>query len=499
MLAILGDNSKNFITSKATGQSQIHIRVKAGDDDVTLRFDNNLYVPARQNEVNAHHVYGCCGRDTFRFENTSNVTQSNARVVGRIDDFDPSQDRIVVDGRTVDLANLPNNVRIVAHQDQQWILINGNILYALEGARRDDGPDADSEERHFIDWPSAWLNGVPSSADVPWVDPMNFVPASAYIPGARLIYGPQQNPKGSNGADHIFAEKNPGRTDQLIKGNGGDDVIDAVQGHDTIYGGDGHDRIAGGTDRDLVFAGSGNDIVWGGTENDVLKGQNGNDSLYGGSGRDDLSGGSGNDFTYGQAGDDVLSGRAGNDRMAGGDGNDRIVGGHGNDVMRGDKGNDKVFGQTGDDTVIGCNGADLLDGGAGRDLINGGSGNDTLFGGDGNDLMNGNKNNDSLRGNKGADTLIGDAGDDVLRGGFAADTFVFSTGHGQDIIRDFNVDQRGEVIDLSAVGSVNHFADLMDNHVSQGATGVLIDTGGGNSILLQGVSLNELDRDDFIF
>lgn len=498
MIGISGDSLSNIISSTATGIGQIHIRARAGDDVIRMSFDSAMFVPSAQNEVNAHHVYGSHGKDSFHFDSTQNVTAAGARVVGRIDDFDASQDRIYVDGRALDLNNLPDNVRLVAHQDQQWLLINGNILYGLEGARR-DGPDPADEERHFIDWPTAWLNGVPSSADVPWVDPVNFVPVSHYVDGANQMINTQQNPNGTRWADHIYAEKNPGQTDQLIRGNGGDDVIDAAQGHDTVYGGSGDDRIAGGTDNDLVMAGSGNDLVWGGTENDTLKGQTGNDRLYGGSGDDDISGGPGDDFTFGDAGNDRLYGRDGNDRMSGGTGDDRMLGCDGQDVMRGDNGNDTMLGEAGDDTVIGGNGHDVLNGGAGHDVIIGGSGNDAMAGRRGDDMMSGRIGNDRLNGNTGHDTLSGGGGDDSLRGGFGADVFVFEDAHGHDVIRDFDIARTGEVIDLSAVGAVQDFADLMARHARQSGSDVLIDTGAGHSIRLQDIALDALSNGDFVF
>ncbi|MDU8925276.1 calcium-binding protein, partial [Pasteurellaceae bacterium LIM206] len=46
----------------------------------------------------------------------------------------------------------------------------------------------------------------------------------------------------------------------------------------------------------------------------------------------------------------------------------------------------------------------------------------------------GTKNNDVLSAGTGDDTLIGGAGNDKLEGGFGDDTYVFSKGHGQDIV-----------------------------------------------------------------
>ena len=63
-------------------------------------------------------------------------------------------------------------------------------------------------------------------------------------------------------------------------------------------------------------------------------------------------------------------------------------------------------------------GDDVVSSGAGDDKLYGGSGSDTLKSGLGNDLLDG-----------------GD-GDDKLEGGGGADTYVFSKGHGRDVLLD---------------------------------------------------------------
>lgn len=145
------------------------------------------------------------------------------------------------------------------------------------------------------------------------------------------------------------------------------------------------------------------------------RGTDRNDHLHGREGSDILDGGAGNDALYGYGGDDILIGGLGDDFLYGGDGNDVLSGGEGNDYLNGGDGDDRMEGGAGDDR---------LDGGSGNDILIGGEGNDTLYGGSGND------------------TLIGGAGNDYLYGGlYEADTYIFSKGHGQDIVVDYGTSE----------------------------------------------------------
>ncbi|MDO5371600.1 MAG: hypothetical protein Q4F04_14865, partial [Paracoccus sp. (in: a-proteobacteria)] len=83
---------------------------------------------------------------------------------------------------------------------------------------------------------------------------------------------------------------------------------------------------------------------------------------------------------------------------------------------------------------------------------------DLLLGFAGNDTLNGLTGNDMLLGDVGNDVLNGGGGRDVLAGGAGADRFVFisaaDSGLGaaaRDVIRDFELNVAGEVIDLSAI------------------------------------------------
>ncbi|MDD2927005.1 putative Ig domain-containing protein, partial [Rhodoferax sp.] len=130
----------------------------------------------------------------------------------------------------------------------------------------------------------------------------------------------------------------------------------------------------------------------------------------------------------------------GDDRLVGGDGNDRLTGGVGQDYLEGGAGDDQLFGDSDGPQDSGnllwipgeFHADDVLDGGAGNDVLYGDGGNDTLIGG------------------SGADQLLGGAGDD---------NYLFATGDG--LQTDAGVD-------------------------------TITDTQGNNTLVLQGVSLNDV-------
>ena len=75
-----------------------------------------------------------------------------------------------------------------------------------------------------------------------------------------------------------------------------------------------------------------NDVLRGRGGRDVVDAQAGNDLVRGRGGNDLLEGGKGSDTLLGDAGNDVLRGAGGNDRLTGGAGNDVLVGGSGHDI-----------------------------------------------------------------------------------------------------------------------------------------------------------------------
>ena len=318
-------------------------------------------------------------------------------------------------------------------------------------------------------------------------------------------------------------------TNSVIIANGGNDTIEADGGADFISAGAGDDIATGLAGDDQIFAGDGDtgaDVFIGGAGDDTLSGGGGDDFIVGdaflqGSNTLIIAGLEGGDRTA--DGSDVIFGGAGNDTLLAGSFDDRVIedgqfqqgealavgfatnviwGGTGNDLALGASGNDTLGGGEGDDTLGGGGGDDVLYGGQGdendvglNDVLSGGAGNDMVFAGAGNDSILGGLGSDTLLGDEGDDTLIGGADRDSLTGAEGADTFIFAAGHDADRIVDFTVSD--DVLDLS--GTAADFTDLesllaASELVEQGdVSGVMIDTGNGDSIFLQGLVVEDLE------
>ncbi|WP_058949016.1 calcium-binding protein [Acinetobacter bouvetii] len=94
--------------------------------------------------------------------------------------------------------------------------------------------------------------------------------------------------------------------------------------------------------------------------------------------------------------------------------------------------------------IFSGDGDDQLTGNNHTDKIFGGEGNDTIYGRNGDDYLDGGSGNDKLYGGNGEDTLIGGTGSDYLEGGSQGDTYIFSKGHGQDIVYDYSGGAAGD-------------------------------------------------------
>jgi Ca2+-binding RTX toxin-like protein len=343
-----------------------------------------------------------------------------------------------------------------------------------------------------------------------------------------------------------------------IRGLAGDDTLSGLGGNDTLRGDLGADRLLGGAGADFLSGGGGSDIASGGDGNDqIFAGglNSGDDVFVGGAGADVIGGGDGNDLLIGGSFDDgavaqigitdamgdgidTIFGGAGNDTLIGGGFSDRTVdngsynqgealassieantlfAGTGNDLVIGASGSDIVGGGTGDDTLQGGAGNDTFFGGQGdaddngiNDVITAGAGNDTVFAGGGNDSIDGGNGNDELfngagsdtvNGGAGNDTIFGGPGDDLFTGGAGSDTFEFFAGNGDDTVTDFSV--ATDLLEL--VGTATDFIDLASveaaasDATQNGQAGLLIDTGGGDSVFLVGLSVGDLSSISVLF
>ena len=164
----------------------------------------------------------------------------------------------------------------------------------------------------------------------------------------------------------------------------------------------------------------------------------------------------------------------GNDQWNGSTESDLIVMGGGKDhYMDGDFGTfDTVFGGAGDDYIEGFDGGRLV----------GGTGNDVVV----NYFTLG-----RLRGGAGDDTLQGGSDHDVMTGGSGADRFLFRSGQGHDVVRDF---AQGE----DKLVMVDFAASMADLSIWQQGSDTRIGFGVG-SVLLKGIDSATLTESDFVF
>ncbi|GHF25570.1 serralysin [Kordiimonas sediminis] len=324
--------------------------------------------------------------------------------------------------------------------------------------------------------------------------------------------------EGNDGADRLHGLAG----DDRLLGGAGDDDLNGDSGDDTLVGGAGSDYADGGEGDDTFFAGAddvsadlyvggrGNDKIGGGDGNDFLVGgvaedvgaiDDGRDLLFGGNGDDTLLGGSWNDdavsnngvFDFGE--ENPLT-RGGNTIWAG-SGDDLVIGDASNDILGGGLGHDEMHGGGGADVLYAgtSTGADTLFGEGGNDTLFGGAGDDRLWGGNGEDLIYNGAGNDHVIGGYGNDTLWGGGGNDTLAGSGGQDVFAFSASTGVDVVEDFTVSE--DILDLSetALASVPDFSSI----AVQTDTGLFVDLGGGNSILLLGLTSTDIDTMTIVF
>jgi Ca2+-binding RTX toxin-like protein len=306
-----------------------------------------------------------------------------------------------------------------------------------------------------------------------------------------------ENVYGGSGDDIITGDGQ----NNLFRGGGGNDVLDGGAGNDTadytdkttsvvvtLAGATAATVFVNGIAEDTisnfenVFGGSGNDILTGDDRANILRGEAGNDILNGGADDDSLSGGAGNDTADGGTGIDTfdlrektssvvvqLSGANAATVFVGGVAEDtirnveNIVGGTADDTLSGDATANKLSGARGNDWLMGGGGADALDGGEDSDTadysdkaaaiavaLNGGNLVTVSVGGIAEDLI---AKIENIVGGSGDDTIIGDAAANTFRGGLGAD--VLDGGAGSDTA-DFSDKVQSVVLALS--GAVDAIA-----------------------------------------
>jgi serralysin len=234
------------------------------------------------------------------------------------------------------------------------------------------------------------------------------------------------------------------------------------------------------------------------------------EEILGTSGKDVLSGTSAGDVIRGLGGNDVLNGAGGNDIIWGGNGKDWLIGGAGADELRGGKGVDVVdyHGVSGGVTAdlqhesnnTGAASGDIyysiawLRGSSHDDTLRGNDWANQLRGGSGDDILNGRAGNDVLYGGNGDDVLRGAEDDDILYGMSGADRFVFETGMGSDVVKDF-VDGQ-DLLDFRGV-ELGSFGALMARAEESGGD-VVFDLDGADAVIIENTTLSQI-QDDILF
>ncbi|MFH4318868.1 calcium-binding protein [Acinetobacter baumannii] len=254
---------------------------------------------------------------------------------------------------------------------------------------------------------------------------------------------------GTNDADIL----NGTAKSEIFLGGKGNDTLNGDAGIDTLVGGSGNDKLYGGAGADILIGGTGNDYLEGGTQGDTY-------IFSKGHGQDIIS-----DYSGGYAGDDIIKftdvkfeevkfQKEGTDlKLSGyneGDGitikdffktyydiekftfSDQTI------TMDYFRQNGLTFdGTDAGETITTWSYKSIVKAGAGDDIVTASGYDDVLDGGSG---------NDKLYGGAGADILIGGTGNDYLEGGTQGDTYIFSKGHGQDIISDYSGGYAGDDI-----------------------------------------------------
>ena len=325
-----------------------------------------------------------------------------------------------------------------------------------------------------------------------------------------------------------------------LSGTSGADILYGQNGADSLNGRSGADHLDGGLGDDILTGGAGADILQGGAQSDTssyltaadglrvdlayvsrntgdgagdtllsienIEGSTKDDWLYGDTGGNTVSGNSGADWLFGRNGDDTLTAGSGNDVLDGGSGADVLNGGAGTDRAQYMSAKSGVTaslsnpgGNTGDAAGDSYISIENLAGSVFADKLTGNGANNTLLGNAGNDQLDGAAGNDTLIGGRGADRLTGGTGDDTLIGGIGDDHFVFNPGFGADTVKDFGA---GDTLELntSLLGATPAMGEnVLADFATVTASGVLIDFGAGDTILLEHLTDLSSLSDAFLF
>ncbi|OTK24855.1 calcium-binding protein [Acinetobacter pittii] len=252
------------------------------------------------------------------------------------------------------------------------------------------------------------------------------------------------------------------KLDDTLNGTVQDDILVSASGNDILNGAAGSDTLVGGSGNDKLYGGDGVDILVGGTDNDYLEGgYQGDTYIFSkGHGQDIIS-----DYSAGTAGEDIIKftdvkfdevkfRKEGTDLKLSGynEGDEITIKGFFNtyyDIEKFVFSDQTVtmdyFRQNGL-TFDGTDAGETITTWSNKSIVKAGAGDDIVTASGSDDVLDGGSGNDKLYGGAGVDILVGGTGNDYLEGGYQGDTYIFSKGHGQDIISDYSAGTAGEDI-----------------------------------------------------
>lgn len=339
----------------------------------------------------------------------------------------------------------------------------------------------------------------------------------------------------------------------VITGNGADNILEGQAGNDTLVGNGGDDQLFGGIGNDTMRGGAGDDVYYVDSTADQVDEQGGSgidqvvasvgyslsstrvtgnveNLVLAGIANIDATGNALDNFLGGNAGDNTLDGRAGADTMSGGAGNDTYIVDNVNDVViesvDGSGGIDTVraaltytlsnsatqggvenlvltgaanIDGTGNDlnnAITGNNGNNVLGGGGGNDVLDGGRGADTLLGGAGDDTLNGGAGADNLDGGTGADVMSGGDGSDLYIVDNAGDSVREAAGEGTDTVQTalatFTLSDNVENLVFTGTGGFTGIGNALNNTITGGTGADNLSGGSGNDVLFGGAGSDVL-------
>ncbi|WP_281969195.1 hypothetical protein [Roseovarius nanhaiticus] len=104
-VGLAGFEGDDILEASVPNSGQIHMFAAEGNDWLILDVTKNADAGGMQ----GHHAYGGPGQNTYQFKN---IEKNLSPIVGRLDDFNPTSDRILIEDTEIDLTNLPSSIQL---------------------------------------------------------------------------------------------------------------------------------------------------------------------------------------------------------------------------------------------------------------------------------------------------------------------------------------------------------------------------------------------------